>query len=67
MHRPIAKDRQRNLMQLPANANAELVFGVGYANRRIDDELELHLASVALVLWHLKARFRLVAQFRAQH
>jgi hypothetical protein len=32
-------------MQLPANANAELVFGVGYANRRIDDELELHLAS----------------------
>ncbi|MGH8425626.1 MAG: hypothetical protein ACRER3_25255, partial [Pseudomonas fluorescens] len=32
-------------MQLPANANAELVFGVAYPNRRLDDELELHLVS----------------------
>ncbi|MHC8339158.1 hypothetical protein [Pseudomonas sp. HLT2-19-2] len=32
-------------MQLPANVNAELVFGVGYVNRRPDDELELHLVS----------------------
>lgn len=42
-------DAQRTVneawMQLPANANAELVFGVGYANRRPDDELELHLVS----------------------
>ena len=42
-------DAQRTVneawMQLPANANAELVFGVGYANRRPDDELELHFVS----------------------
>lgn len=42
-------DAQRTVneawMQLAANANAELVFGVGYANRRLDDELELHLVS----------------------
>ncbi|MGZ7457394.1 hypothetical protein ACXPVS_11475 [Pseudomonas sp. Ma2-10] len=42
-------DSQRTVneawMQLPANANAELVFGIAYANRRIDDELELHLVS----------------------
>lgn len=32
-------------MQLPENANAALDIGIGYVNRRPDDELELHLVS----------------------
>ncbi|WP_426234271.1 hypothetical protein [Pseudomonas sp. TWP3-2] len=32
-------------MQDAANTNLQLVFGVGYPNRRLDDKLELHLVS----------------------
>lgn len=42
-------DSQRTVdevwLRVAANANLQLEFGVGFANHRLDDELELHLVS----------------------
>ncbi|WJK07341.1 hypothetical protein [Pseudomonas fluorescens] len=42
---PADAQRLVNEAWMQANANLQLVFGVAYPNRRLDDKLELHLVS----------------------